>query len=225
MNLVPAAAKLAEIARPRLLGAIVCALVVLGASASVFATTVLKLDLESLVANSDQIVEAEVVEVNSRVEHGKVYTYTELRVEDGLKGAGKGETITVKQIGGRTDELTTMVPGIPHFQKDERVVVFLEKPKADASPVVTGMSQGKFSVARGPDNVTPYVVPYLGNLALIEPLEPDTDEAIEIGEAMGQASGEGNYRPGKPAQLYERVVPLDVFKQEVREVIRGQEAR
>ena len=191
---------------------------------SAAASTVLKLDLESLVANSEEIVHGEVASVTSKIEDGKVYTYTEIAVTDGLKGTQSGQTVTVKQLGGRTDELATWVPGVPHFEAGERIIAFLEKPAPDAFAVVTGMSQGKFRVAVGPDNTTPYVVPYLGDLALIEPVTLQADDVRTAGQTSSQAGVQGgNYQAAKPADLYQRVVPLDVFKQQVRAVIRGQE--
>ncbi len=224
MSILPTTDTVAKLARPRLVFSLVGALLMLALAASASASTVLKLDLQSLVANSDQIVDGEVVSVQSKVEQGKVYTYTEIKVVDGLKGVATDKTVTIKHIGGRTDELSTWVPGVPHFQDGERVVVFLEKPKVDAQPVVTGMSQGKFQIALGPDNATKYVVPHLGDLALIEPLDPNLDDAVGAGEASRQAAQQqnGEYQPAKPADLYERVVPLDVFKQQVRDVIRDQ---
>lgn len=227
-------------------------LIVAGFWASAQASTVLRLDLESLVANSDQIVEAEVLKVEPRVENGKVYTYTTMRVEDGLKGAEDGETVTIKQIGGRTEELATRVAGVPQFKLGERVVVFLERPDMDKFSVVTGMSQGKFQVALGPDNLTPYVVPFLGDINLLEPAKPtlrqrpselklkeikqvdptklDKRKApisahpIEPRSKREQAVelSKGNLRAADPAALYQRVTPLDDFKAKVREVIQDQ---
>jgi hypothetical protein len=200
-----------------------CVLAILTMSATLWASTVLKLDLESLVANSDQIVDGKVTQVKSKVEDGKVYTYTELEVEDGMKGVATGETVTIKQLGGRTEDLATWVPGVPHFQSGERVIVFLEKSTPQALPVVTGMSQGKFQVSLGPDNVTPYVVPFLGDLGLVQPIQQLEAGDVSVGEATAEDGQQGaNYQPARPDDLYQRVVPLDVFKQNVREVIRGQ---
>lgn len=213
--------------------ALCAGLIVTFACAAAFSATVLKLDLESLVANSDQIVEGQVVEVESRVKNGKVFTYTTIEVEEGLKGSEAGETITIKQMGGRTDELATRVAGVAHFERDEQAMVFLERPRAEASPMITGMSQGKFEIAVGPDNATPYVVPRLGDIALLEPVEVDREgEEVDEDEDSPENGGEalsrhqletGNYEPARPDDLYERVVPLEVFKEEVRDVVRDQE--
>ncbi len=209
--------------RRRLLLAAACVLVTLGVTSSAWASTVLQLDLESLVANSQQIVDGTVTRVQPKVENGKVYTYTTIAVKEGLKGAQAGDTVTVRQLGGRTDDLATWVPGIPDFQAGERVIVFLEKANAHAMPVVTGMSQGKFHIALGPDNVTPYVVPFLGDLALIKPRQTGTTTTSPQGQALNQQDAAGaTFQPAQPATLYRRVVPLDVFKQRVRDVIRGQ---
>lgn len=209
--------------RVRLALAALCALVVVATAASAAASTVLKLDMESLVANSEQIADATVTRVQSKVEDGKVYTYTTIAVEEGLKGVDDGETLTIKQLGGRTEDLATWVPGVPNFEAGERVVVFLEKPAADAMPVVTGMAQGKFHIALGPDNATPFVVPYLGDLALITPRAPaDLPSAPAQQTLEVPSDDQAKFQPAQPADLYQRAVPLDVFKQQVREVIRGQ---
>jgi hypothetical protein len=233
-----AAAK--KTARLRGLLAAAIALLFLGLAASASASTVLKLDMQSLVANSEQIVEGEVVEVEAKVEDGKVYTYTTVVVKDALKGAEDGETVTIKQIGGRTANLATRVAGVPAFKSGERVVVFLEKIDADALPVVTGMSQGKFHIALGPDNITPYAVPYLGDLALIEPVKSaeiyQAQDEIVAGQALTQedaaaddktqdaesAEATANFRAAQPAELYRQVAPLDEFKQRIRQVVEDQ---
>lgn len=114
--------------RARLLWAAATLVVALCVATSAAASTVLKLDLESLVANSQQIIDGTVTRVDTKVEHGKVFTYTTIEVQDGLKGANAGDAVTVRQIGGRTDELATWVPGIPGFQAGERVIGFWRRP-------------------------------------------------------------------------------------------------
>lgn len=210
-------------------------LVSFAGAASVSAATVMRLDMQSLVANSDQIVEGEVTEVEARVEDGRVFTYTTVRVADAFKGAEAGEVVTIRQIGGRTPDLATRVAGSPHFQSGERVIVFLEKPKADALPVITGMAQGKFHIALGPDNLTPYVVPYLGDLALAAPVLPQIQPKAQD-DASAQAQGQElkeveaqqrakvsqnpqRFERAEPADIYRRVSALSEFKQEIRRVV------
>lgn len=196
-------------------------LIVFGAAVSASAATVLRLDMQSLVANSTQIVEAEVTEVEARVENGRVYTYTTVSVQDAFKGASNGDTLTIRQIGGRTKNLATRVAGSPHFRSGERVIVFLEKPNAHAPPVITGMAQGKFHIALGPDNVTPYVVPYLGDLALSAPKQVQQGQSKAL-KASKTAKNTARFERVKPADLYKRVRSLQEFKQQIRDVVNEQ---
>src|SRR5690554_6910193 len=193
------------------------------------AATVLRLDMQSLVANSDQIIEGEVTAVEARVENGRVYTYTTVQVKDAFKGAEDGEIVTIKQIGGRTPELATRVAGSPHFQSGEHVIVFLEKATPQASPVITGMAQGKFHIALGPDSVTPYVVPYLGDLALAAPAPgtPQPKAQVEARASQPQSAADiakntARFELAEPAELYRRVTPLTEFRQEIRRVVAEQ---
>lgn len=213
--------------RLRALLILAAVLVSFAGATSASAATVMRLDMQSLVANSDQIVEGEVTEVEARVENGRVYTYTTVLVADAFKGAENGESVTIKQIGGRTPDLATRVAGSPHFQSGERVIVFLEKSRADAPPVITGMSQGKFHIALGPDNVTPYVVPYLGDLALAAPapsaveakkLEPSAQQE-EPKTAAKLPQDASRFERAEPAVLYQRVSTLKEFKQDIRRVV------
>ncbi|MFW6058127.1 MAG: hypothetical protein ACOC9W_04650 [Persicimonas sp.] len=207
--------------RAKWLVALGVAVTTLLASAAAFGATVLKLDLESLVANSEQIVEGEVVDVESKVEDDRVVTYTTIEVTDGIKGSKESDTVTIRQLGGQTEELATRVAGMAHFAQGERAMVFLERPSADATPVITGMSQGKFEIAVGPDNTTRYVVPRLGDISLLEPVDSVEKQGDQ---SLKQSAIEaGNYQPARPSDLYERVVPLEVFKEEVRAVVRDQE--
>lgn len=232
----------------RRVSTLLAALLVAGWALSASASTVLKLDLESLVANSSQILEGEVTQVEAKVEDGKVFTYTTIQVKDGIKGASDGDTVTIKQIGGRTETLATRVAGVPGFQAGERVVVFLEKLDANTLPVVTGMSQGKFHIALGPDNTTPYAVPFLGDIGLIEPATPRFErlkpqsESTErkTAQPLTQADApnedataqkvqlkkatidQPNFRAAQPAELYRRVMPLNEFKDQIRQVVRDQ---
>lgn len=196
--------------------------------ASALATTVLKMDLEALVGTADAIVVGQVVAQEAVVEEGKVFTVTTIRVDELLKGEsvvrrradGSGsldevekapETLTIKQIGGRTDSLATYVAGMPSFEVGEEVVLFAERPKQLEHFVVTGLSQGKFHIALGPDSATKVVVPRLGDVSLVERTQalspPVSDEQV------------GTLRPVDPSVLHRGVVPLDAFTGQIRQLV------
>ena len=208
--------------RSALLAGLMISLALVADATPASASTVVRLDLESLVANSDRIVQGTVEKVESRVEKGRVYTYTTIAVDEALKGEDT-EDVRLRQVGGETEELATWVPGMPRFEKGQEVVIFVEKPEGSEYSVITGMMQGKFRVAVGPDNSTRYVVPYLGDISLVRERKTPGDAPTD--SAARGSSGEVGPRieAADPADLYRKVQPLSVFKEQVRATIRGQQ--
>ena len=186
-----------------------------------YSTTVLKLDLESLVANSNDVVHARVESMHSFRKDGQIYTDTTLEIVECWKGDVTGE-VTVRQPGGRVGEMTTRVHGLPEFRRGEETVVFLESADETGSYIVTGMRQGKFHVAVGPDGATKVVVPRLGEMRLLEP-------TVQTGEDGGDAAGEdaelpetidaSELRAAEPADVHERVFTLEAFRERVRRAV------
>lgn len=172
---------------------------------SASATTLLKLDLETMTTKSEAIVQGKVTTMESRKVGGRIYTYITLDVHEMLKG-GPEETITFRIMGGRVDGLVTIVHGTPNFSKDEEVVVFLERPLKDSPLVVTGMVQGKFHVTVGPDQSSRYVVPHVGNTPLVQPLEvKDRDGTIRR-----------KLTEVEPDTLHSEVMDFEAFKLKVK---------
>ncbi len=134
------------------------------------ATTVIELDLKGLVKASDLIVIGEVESTRVFMEKGRILTSVVIAQERVLKGKA-ADKIEIVQYGGRLDKLTTYVPGMPQFVEKEKVLLFLEKPQHVSTYVVTGLSQGKFKLATGPDGRKIFVVPTsLDGIALLNPL-------------------------------------------------------
>ncbi len=183
-----------------LLGALLCVCSVASA------TTVLKLTLADLVRGSEQIVAGQVSAVEGRMEGGRIYTYVTLKAQAHYKGTPRDE-VTFRQLGGRVDDLVTVVAGSPGFVVGERVVVFLERPAPQAPLVVTGMSQGKFSVISGADAV-PYVRPQLEHARLVERAQlPEGDNLS------------ARLRDAQPSQDHQVTLPLDDFAARVRQLV------
>jgi hypothetical protein len=121
------------------------------------ATTVQKFSLQDLARRSSTIVVATVDDQYSSWDAGKkeIYTFITLRVSDPIKGM-KGEartkgpktetTITIRQLGGTVDRITSIVPGMPKFNKGEEVVVFLGPNDTAGYPGIVGLQQGKYTV-------------------------------------------------------------------------------
>lgn len=152
-------------------------------AATAAATTVVSLDLPKLVDTSELIVVGEVVKVDARVENGRVHSYIDIAVQETWKGEEK-ETVRIGQIGGKTEELATIVHGMPSFQKDERVLLFLEKPKAAKHYVVTGLAQGKFSLRKQSESGEWVLKPKTENMGTVKPIRmPTGDVKLERAEA------------------------------------------
>ncbi|MHB1847309.1 MAG: hypothetical protein ACYCWW_20995 [Deltaproteobacteria bacterium] len=105
------------------------------------------LSLEQLTQRADAVVHGQVVGQTVRREGTNLWTTTELRVAEPLKGTAAGN-LTFEQLGGTLDGRTQRIAGDAVFTLGEDVVVFLTKtPKGY---VLYGFSQGKFTVAEDP---------------------------------------------------------------------------
>ncbi len=176
--------------------------------ASASATTLLKLDLETLTSKSEAIVQGTVSEIEYTKQDGRIYTYITLNVKEVLKGSQGMKEVQFRVLGGRVGDLITVVHGTPQFQQDEEVLVFLERPLADKPLVVTGMVQGKFHVAVGPDQQTEYIVPDIKDTPLVEPLKVE-DKQGQIATRLKET---------EPDQTHSQVITLDAFKLQIKEL-------
>lgn len=125
--------------------AVMCAAFLVSGSAT--ATSMRKLSLGELANGSKAVVIAKVTRSESRWDDREIYTYTTLSVLSSLKGAKKGETIVVRQLGGTVGTIASIVPGMPSFSDGEEVFVFLTKPDTSGHPWVNGLQQGKFTIS------------------------------------------------------------------------------
>jgi hypothetical protein len=139
-------------------------------ASTVDAATVQRLSLSEIVTASDVILVGTITAVTPSLRKGRVFTTIAVHVEERLKG-DTDERIEIVQLGGRTADLMTYVPGMPGFDLNEKVLLFLEKPQSVTHYVVTGLSQGKYRVSfdeKGLANVEQNIE----NLHLISPPLP-----------------------------------------------------
>ncbi|MFB6350998.1 MAG: hypothetical protein ABEK29_04305 [Bradymonadaceae bacterium] len=199
---------------------------------SAAATTALKLDLQSLVANSNAIVLGDVTDVRSFKKDGRIYTDTTVRVDEAWKGDAT-DTVTIRHPGGRIGDTVTRVFGLPGFEPDERVVVFLRRARASSSEgepqashfTVTGLRQGKFRVTLGPDKSTEFVVPRLGDIQLLEPKDDQlfknkkTSDGTDSPTRKLKKLDAGKLETADPAPIHEKVLTLEDFRERVRRAV------
>lgn len=78
----------------------------------------------------------------------RIYTFTELQVEEVLKGSLNERVITVKELGGEKDGVGLEIPGTAKFSPGEDIVLFLSARDHDQAFEVRGMSTGKYMIRR-----------------------------------------------------------------------------
>ncbi|MCO4771828.1 MAG: matrixin family metalloprotease [Deltaproteobacteria bacterium] len=122
-----------------------------GAVPEAESTLVERVDVVRLADASDRVVRGTVMDVESFV-RGHVWSRITLEVHEDLKGEG-GSTLVLEQPGGVLDAplpsgaIGTVAFGAPAFEVGEEVVVFAADGQGGGGHHVTGLAQGKLSVA------------------------------------------------------------------------------
>ena len=146
------------------------------------ASTFLGLSRAELVAQSDAVVEGEVIKVESFwAPSGRIIvTQAMVRVTDAI--AGKADTVVVlRTYGGTVDGYTVEAHGFPSFETGDRLVLFLANQK-DGSAEVTGYRQGQYRVVRDKAGVE-FAVPTIEKgvrLLTLEGKEAPRPQAIRL---------------------------------------------
>jgi hypothetical protein len=122
--------------------------VTLTSSSPAQATLVEALDLETLVAEAEQVVLARVIGQQSLVdERGRIVTDVALQVEESIKGdQAPGAAITVRRLGGVVGDMGMRIAGEPSFETGETVVLFGARRSRGGALRPVGMSQGALRV-------------------------------------------------------------------------------
>ena len=165
--------------------AAVAATAVLSGVSTAQATVVLELERGTLIERSDRIVRATVGSARSgwNEDHTQIITLTELRVAEYWKGSGPA-TLTLRQLGGSVDGLSSRVAGDAQLEPGEEVVLFL---KSGAGVVyLTALAQSAYHVTKGKDGTAMatrdlrelgYAVPGKEKMSLVEP-KPELPEPL-----------------------------------------------
>jgi hypothetical protein len=154
------------------------------------ASTFLAQNRAELVAQSDAVVQGEVLSVESFwTPSGRIIvTQAMVRVTETI--AGEAPTVlVVRTFGGTVDGFTVEAHGFPTFQQGDRLLLFVENQK-DGSVEVTGYRLGQYRVVRDQAGVE-FAVP-----------------TLEKGVRLLTRDGKEAARP--------QAVRLDTFKNEIR---------
>lgn len=115
-------------------------------AAAMTATTIEKLSLDEMTAKSTAIVRGK-VSFSHVAQHGAVYyTHYKVSVYERLKGSAAAQ-VDVVMPGGRIGKSEQTFSGIPTFEANSEVVLFLWTSKAGMTHVI-GLGQGIFNVSK-----------------------------------------------------------------------------
>ncbi|MEW6127080.1 MAG: putative Ig domain-containing protein, partial [Acidobacteriota bacterium] len=112
-----------------------------------FATTVVIPTDDAMVLGSRAIVRARVLAVGTSYDEqtNRVYSYITLRIQEVLKGKIKERKIVLKELGGETPTMGTLVYGNPRYRPEQNVIVFLDTWR-DGSYRTHQMYLGKYNI-------------------------------------------------------------------------------
>jgi hypothetical protein len=132
--------------RWRRLGATLGLGLALSFAAPAEATVAVQLSRAELVAQSDLVVRATVVDVTSRwnEDHSQIISLTTLRVSEALKGTGVEALLVLRQLGGEVDGLVSRIAGNPVFAPGQEAVFFVRR--GPGVVYLTGLAQAVFYV-------------------------------------------------------------------------------
>lgn len=133
------------------------AAVVLGAGASVVtgalaptdahASVSIAVAYDALVKDADAVGVATPVETKSVWEDGRIYTYTRVKIDQGVAGAlTTGNDGWVRTMGGVVGKIGQMVDGEPVFTSGKPTLVFLRKFKDGGTWEVSARAQGQYPI-------------------------------------------------------------------------------
>ncbi len=113
------------------------------------ATVLLKMSMDELTTSSEEIVQGKVKEITSQWNEKRTLIFSEIKIEvkERIKGEKERKEIVVRQLGGKVGDMRLKVIGMPVFQEEEEVILFLKEDKTQLKKFyVTGLYQGKFAV-------------------------------------------------------------------------------
>lgn len=130
----------------RVLWLLGCLFVLACGQAALASTAIIPRD-DEMVVESRAIVTGQVIGLSTAVDPttNRVYTYIRLEVNTVLKGAITEREIVLKELGGETADLGTMIFGMPRFEQGQRVLLYLNTWPDGALRVHQGFL-GKFNI-------------------------------------------------------------------------------
>ena len=140
---------------PKLKYIAIAILVFFSAPQTIFATTVLHIDVDFLLNKAMLIFEGEVVSSEARWDcnNTSITTFITFRVKDIIKGEHQSLTVTVGFLGGTVGETGLEVSTMVYPPVGENGIYFLENPGQQLVNPLVGWGQGHFRVKEDSNGV------------------------------------------------------------------------
>lgn len=124
------------------------ALLALALAVPASASTFLAMSRGELIAQSDAVIQGEVLQVNSFwTPSGRIIaTEAMVRVTETIVGQAPS-VVVVRTFGGTVGGYTVEAHGFPKFEKGQQVLLFVDN-QGDGTAEVTGYRQGQFRIVR-----------------------------------------------------------------------------
>lgn len=191
-----------------------------------WSTLVVKMDTETLVRLSDVVLIGRVaLKPNPfQEENGGIMTRVTLAVDEYLKAspALSGRNLAeVVVLGGTYNGITQVVPGMPAFRQNEKVLVFLKMNDATDAYGVVGLAQGKLQIRKDPLTGKEYVRRDLSGLYM---LQPKSAKASQSASKLQQAPLQADARSKEVRKGGIQKIDLRDYVAEIKEIVSEIEA-
>jgi hypothetical protein len=117
--------------------------------ATVSATTLERLSVDSMVEKSHSIVRGKVISSEGEFRNGLIFTKYLVQVDESWKG-NPGRIVEVFVPGGVANGLRQTIPGAPALERGDEFVLFLWAGASGRQQII-GLSQGMFNVVKDED--------------------------------------------------------------------------
>jgi hypothetical protein len=110
------------------------------------ASVMIAVPFDSLVKDADAVAVVVPQDAKSVWEEGRIYTYTRVKIEQGVAGDTSGGEVWIRTMGGVVGKVGQMVDGEPVFTAQKSNLLFLRKFKAGGTWEVSARAQGQYPV-------------------------------------------------------------------------------
>ncbi len=153
------------------------------------ASVMIAVPFESLVKDADAVAVVVPEEAKSVWEDGRIYTYTKVRIDQGVAGDTGGQELWIRTMGGVVGKIGQLVDGEPVFTVNKPALLFLRKFKAGGTWEVSARAQGQFPVVLDEATKTKRIIRSANVGMLLPPKNTPTQVEGQVQGPTPQARG------------------------------------